>query len=216
LVSKRDIDKSKRNIRARRKSRAAAAKRRAESAGFDVPDIKPVDFGDLHGHSKYHPEYCEIARLAAQKGYTEGQIAVLFNVDVRSLRYWKVFHEEFAAALSIGKEVADAAVEATLYQRAMGYDFDAVKFNVIDGKVVPTKYIEHIPPDVHAIRYWLGNRKPSVWRDRRPDDDGGTGQLKIVVVGGLPKDDSVEPPVESVDSKGQIQLPLVDVEDDQT
>ena len=36
-------------------------------------------------------------------------------------------HAEFRAALKVGKEAADQRVERSLYQRAVGYHYDAVK-----------------------------------------------------------------------------------------
>ena len=48
------------------------------------------------------------------------------------------------------------------------HDFDAVKvFKGDDGKAIFSEpYIEHVPPDVAAIRLWLFNRSPDRWRDK--------------------------------------------------
>ena len=64
------------------------------------------------------------------------------------------------------KDEADNRVERSLYARATGYSYDAVKiFHTKDGKVIKVPYTEHVPPDVTAQIYWLKNRRPDHWRD---------------------------------------------------
>ena len=58
-------------------------------------------------------------------------------------------------------------VERSLYQRANGYNYEAVKIFMPAGSKQPVvvHYIEHIPPDVTAGMFWLKNRDPVNWRD---------------------------------------------------
>jgi hypothetical protein len=54
----------------------------------------------------------------------------------------------------------------SLYQRAIGYSYDAEKiFCDRNGEVTRVPYVEHVPPDVTACIFWLKNRKPADWRD---------------------------------------------------
>jgi len=65
-----------------------------------------------------------------------------------------------------GKAEADVRVERSLYRRAVGYSYDAVKiFCDKNGKVTPVPYREHVPPDFTAHIFWLKNRDPAHWRD---------------------------------------------------
>ena len=59
------------------------------------------------------------------------------------------------------------SVERSLYQRANGYNYEAVKIFMPAGSKQPVvvHYIEHIPPDVTAGMFWLKNRDPDNWRD---------------------------------------------------
>ena len=52
-------------------------------------------------------------------------------------------------------------VERSLYERANGYSYDAVKIFMPAGakKPVYAPYIEHVPPDVTAAIFWLKNRR---------------------------------------------------------
>jgi hypothetical protein len=83
------------------------------------------------------------------------------------IKRWAATHAEFRAALKVGKETADQRVERSLYQRAVGYHYDAVKIFMPAGakKPVYAHYVEHIPPDTTAAIFWLKNRDPAHWRD---------------------------------------------------
>src|SRR5690606_5859616 len=78
-------------------------------------------------------------------------------------------HEEFCQALKEAKAEADRRVEASLYHRAVGYSFDAVKIFMPAGARAPVHapYREHVPPDTTAAIFWLKNRQPEGWRDKR-------------------------------------------------
>jgi hypothetical protein len=67
----------------------------------------------------------------------------------------------------IGKAEADKRVERSLYERANGYSYDAVKIFMPAGakKPVYAPYVEHVPPDTTAAIFWLKNRDPAQWRD---------------------------------------------------
>jgi hypothetical protein len=60
-----------------------------------------------------------------------------------------------------------ARTERSLYHRANGYSYEAVKIFMPAGRAKPVyaPYIEHIPPDVTACIFWLKNRDPQHWRD---------------------------------------------------
>jgi hypothetical protein len=66
-----------------------------------------------------------------------------------------------------GKVEADKCVERSLYERANGYSYDAVKIFMPAGakKPVYAPYREHVPPDTTAAIFWLKNRDPARWRD---------------------------------------------------
>ena len=58
-------------------------------------------------------------------------------------------------------------VKRSLYSRANGYSYDAVKIFMPAGadKPVYAPYVEHVPPDVTAGIFWLKNRDPEHWGD---------------------------------------------------
>lgn len=120
----------------------------------------------------FRAEYVQQAEKLCVLGATDEDIANFFEVDVRTIYRWKHAHEEFCQALKAGKEVADARVERSLYNRAVGYTYDSEKVVTVaqgnnQGSVierVPIK--EHVPPDTTAGIFWLKNRRPDDWRDK--------------------------------------------------
>src|SRR3546814_284664 len=82
-----------------------------------------------------------------------------------------------------GKDAADARVERSLYQRAVGYSFDAEKIMQDKGVVVRADYVEHLPPDVSAAQYWLNNRKGYDWKSKVEHEHSGKIGLEQLVAG---------------------------------
>jgi hypothetical protein len=82
-------------------------------------------------------------------------------------------YPEFKKLIKEGKEEADFKVEAALYKRALGYEFEEVTTEVSlnkDGSGTTTvikKTKKFIAPDTTAGIFWLKNRKSEEWRDRQ-------------------------------------------------
>jgi hypothetical protein len=58
-------------------------------------------------------------------------------------------------------------VERSLYERGLGYNYEATKIFMPAGSKQPVvvHYLEHVPADVGAAFIWLKNRDPEHWRD---------------------------------------------------
>jgi hypothetical protein len=100
-------------------------------------------------------------------GATDRDLAHAFNTSISRIWDWKVKHPDFRAALKLGKEEADQQMTRSLYQRGMGYSYDAVKIFMPAGakKPIYAPYVEHVPPDPSCAIFWLKNRDPAHWRD---------------------------------------------------
>lgn len=120
----------------------------------------------------YKPKMAKQAKMAMRAGYTLVEIGELLGVCEKTIDTWKNTHVEFATALETGRRDADLEVVNSLYYRAKGYSHPAVKiFMTKEGDIVEAPYTEHFPPDTKAAMYWLGNRDPKRWKDRRVEDD---------------------------------------------
>lgn len=133
----------------------------------------------------FKQSYVEQARKLAQLGATDREIASFFEVTEQTINNWKLSHPEFFESLKVGKEMADERVVQSLYRRALGYSYDAVKIFMPAGKDEPVyaPYVEHNPPDTSAMIFWLKNRRSSEWRDKQDFEhtgkDGGAIKVKL-------------------------------------
>ena len=116
--------------------------------------------------SDYRAEFCKTAKDLAEQGATDREIAEHLEISEATIYRWMQAHPELREAIKLGKDAADDRVEQSLYRRAVGYSFDAVKINQYEGEAVITPYVEHVPPDVNAASLWLRNRRPNKWRDK--------------------------------------------------
>lgn len=127
----------------------------------------------------YKKEFAKSAEKLTALGATDIELADFLEVDVRTVYRWKHEHEEFCQALNKGKSKADERVVHSLYQKAIGYEQDAVKIFMPGGATEPVyaPYREKIAPDTTAAIFWLKNRQPADWRDKREVEH--TGEMTI-------------------------------------
>lgn len=104
----------------------------------------------------------------ARNGLSNDQIAENLGITRSTFYEYQKKYKDFSDALKRGKEVVDFEVENALLKRALGYDCEETKIEKSDKDGVKViKTVKHIPPDVGAAAFWLKNRKPVDWRDRR-------------------------------------------------
>lgn len=100
----------------------------------------------------------------ARDGLTNDQISYNMGITVRTLYKWQKKNVQFKQALKVGKDTADRQVENALFKSALGYEYkEEVVTN--DGRVVTVT--KHQKANTTAQIFWLKNRKPEQWRDKR-------------------------------------------------
>lgn len=112
----------------------------------------------------------------ARDGLTDEQIAYNMGISVATLYNWKKSHLEILEALKKGKEVIDRQVENALLKRALGYRYTEQTKEFVPelGKMVVTKEVtKEVAGDTTAQIFWLKNRKPNEWRDKRDVEMSG-------------------------------------------
>jgi hypothetical protein len=117
--------------------------------------------------STFLVQYVNIAKRMAYMGATDRDLAVAFSCTITTIWDWKAKPPAFADALVVGKKEADQKMIRSLYQRGLGYHYDAVKIFMPAGAKAPiyAPYVEHIPPDPASAMFWLKNRDSEHWRD---------------------------------------------------
>jgi hypothetical protein len=117
----------------------------------------------------YKPECAEVARRLCRNGATDIEVADILGISVRTFYRWCLLHDDFTAAVRVGKDAADDRVERALYQRSVGYDYVAEKIvTPRGGAPIVMPFMVHVPADVRAAMHWLTIRRPKPWA-RLPD-----------------------------------------------
>ena len=139
------------------------------------------------------PEGLTLLEGWARDGLSLEQIAKNCGVADSTLRDWCDRFPAISAAIKKGKEVVDFEVENALLKRALGYDAIEARreYSHKDGEKTVT-ITKHIPGDPTAQIFWLKNRRPDKWRDRRDQTpfneqdrvDAVQGFLKAVLPSG--------------------------------
>ena len=130
----------------------------------------------------------------ARDGLIDEQIAHNMGIAYSTFRKWVEKYPEFADALKSGKEPVDIQVENALLKSALGYTIKLMKpikvktrKELKDKGTIEEEHIEyaeeeiHIPPQVTAQIFWLKNRKPLMWRDRRETEIDSKEAVKVIV-----------------------------------
>jgi len=149
--------------------------------------------------SAYIPEYNDIAFRACLLGATDGDIAIMLNVNEATINRWKKEYLDFCESLKKGKRIADTEIANALYNRAKGAEWieeAAIKCKDVtyeDGKRVEREHVEVVelrkaaPPDTTACIFWLKNRDPRNWRDKQEIDTNLHTDSALTLIMGGPK-----------------------------
>ncbi|MFR3548166.1 transposase [Blautia sp.] len=116
----------------------------------------------------------------ARDGLIDEQIAENMGIVPSTLYRWKNEHEEISEALKKGKEVVDRQVENALLKRALGYSYEEVTKEICENPEtgnlemkITKKVKKEVVPDTTAQIFWLKNRRPDKWRDKRDVEHSG-------------------------------------------
>ena len=114
----------------------------------------------------------------ARDGLTDKQIAENIGVAYSTFRDWIKRFPALSAPLKRGKEVIDRQVENALLKRALGYEYVETTKELTDLGLTVTKQVtKQVAPDTTAQIFWLKNRKPHEWRDKKETEV--TGNLNV-------------------------------------
>lgn len=100
-----------------------------------------------------------------QAGASIKDIYEKIGVDVRTFRSWRKKCPDLGEALVVGKEITNARVIDALYKRAVGFYYDEITSELVEGEMRVVRSVrKYCPPDTKAILSWLYNRYPQEWR----------------------------------------------------
>ena len=124
----------------------------------------------------------------ARDGLSDKQIAHNIGITQTTLYEWQKRFPELSEALKKGKEVVDREVENAMLKRALGYEYDEITQEPVTDKDtgitemrVTKRVTKQIVPDVTAQIFWLKNRKPEEFRDKRDVELSGSVDLGSII-----------------------------------
>lgn len=158
------------------------------------------EMAELGRPTKYKEEYNEQAYKLCLLGATDAKLANFFDIAESTLYEWKLEYPDFSESLKKGKLIADAEIAEGLYNRAKGavintqqaiklkrVEYDQGKRMLEEERVEVVDLKQEVPPDTAASIFWLKNRQPEMWRDKRDyievDDDSGEITINVKRVG---------------------------------
>jgi hypothetical protein len=132
--------------------------------------------------TKYESSFNKQVIKLCKLGATDKEIADFFDVCEKTINNWKIEYPEFLQSIKKGKIEADMKVANSLFKRAIGYRHKEDKIFNNNGEplIVPT--MKHYPPDPTAIIFWLKNRQPEVWRDKKEIENVGDTVIKVDLI----------------------------------
>lgn len=128
--------------------------------------------------SLYKDEYVKQALKLSLLGATDKEMSDFFDVSEQAFNGWKKKYPELLESIKKGKQIADANVASSLYNRAMGFSKnDCEKVFCSNGGIIRAQVSEYYPPDVTAAIFWLKNRKAAMWRDKKESEISGNIEI---------------------------------------
>ena len=89
-------------------------------------------------------------------------------ISEQTLYKWAAKYSEFGEALKKTKEITVYEVENAMFKSALGYYVEETKITDSDKDGHKEEKIrKYIPPNVTAQIFWLKNKAPDEWQERR-------------------------------------------------
>ena len=125
--------------------------------------------------TKYNDAYANMAKQLCLLCHSLGEIetvdklAEFFEVGDATIHRWMNAHVHFREAIKEGRQRASGAVAASLYKRALGYDYTETRitYNSAGKQMGRTETMKHMASDTGSMCFALKNWAPEYWKDRR-------------------------------------------------
>ena len=116
----------------------------------------------------YKAHFAELAHNYCLLGATNEELGRFLGVSISTIDNWIANKPDFETSVHSGRDLADSIVARRMYQRAIGYDYKAIKLMHHRGETKEVEHKVHMPPDPYAGAFWLRNRRRRYWADRSP------------------------------------------------
>ena len=128
--------------------------------------------------SKFTKENKAKAEKLSRRGFTDAEVSEILGINHSTFTRWKQKHKDFCITLKDWKESSDENVKRSLYERACGYSHPEDKIFCNNGEIIIQVTRKHYPPDPTSAIFWLKNRQPEKWRDKKDFE----GKMELAVI----------------------------------
>lgn len=186
VESTQDIDdRPKRSVVRTSTKRVRRHARDTQDAAHNVALAAALPQREYKGADKYDKSFDVVARKIVTLGGTLSDLAEALGIDEQSVRLMALREPSFNEAIRDGRRDDIATAESSLHRRMTGFyaPEEKIFYNSQDDKVIRVQTDRYYPPDTAAAIFWLKNRAPNEWKDRREltMPDAPNKRLKIVI-----------------------------------
>ncbi len=122
-------------------------------------------------------QFTQLAVNYAKLGATNPQMAEYLGVGLSTFERWLKVNPEFGKRVRAAKVRANSTVADSLYHRAKGYETTETHVSSYNGNITLTEIPKRYPPDPTSMIFFLKNRDPENWRDKK--DHEMTGNISV-------------------------------------
>lgn len=124
---------------------------------------------NLNNESLFTDDMKKKLKLLTRAGLKITDIIFILGICTKTYYNWKEKNKKFFENIEDWKNEADVEVEISLRDRALGYSHPETKvqYDSKNKKWVKTEIMKYHPPDATSAIFWLKNRQPEKWKDRR-------------------------------------------------
>jgi hypothetical protein len=119
------------------------------------------DIGD------FLPAAPDIVKVIAMQGSTDSEIALMMGLDPKIVKAWRKMYPDFDKAIEEGRTAADLQVLEALHKKAVGYEYKKEVVVRTKDDVFVQEVNHVVEPETNAIKFWLSNRDPKRWSEKR-------------------------------------------------
>jgi hypothetical protein len=126
------------------------------------------------------PDGIELISGWRREGIPLDEIATKYiGIGSTTMWRWTKESDDLETALAVSQDVTNAKVEKALLQRALGYDYDELTHELVEGEMrLVKKTRKHVAPDVKACLSWLYSRRSDRWRAAQEPVDNLADEVK--------------------------------------